>query len=135
MIGRLGGTVVFDDPETRPDPPSPPQWVPAVVVIPIAVSIIALGVSIWNAIKGSHKIIITETFDGNGHLTGTTRQEIWDPVPFPVTVNGQQYTVDEVLNKSETTYPPTYPVAQVMQEKAVQVTGYNLGTFEILTIV
>jgi len=106
-----------------------------VVVIPIAVSIIALGVSIWGALLPSHELRWSYTWDAQGNLTSSTRTEIWDPAPFQVTVNGQQYTVDEVLNKSETTYPPTYPVAQVMQEKAVQVTGYNLGTFEILTIV
>lgn len=134
IFGKLDGEYVFEI--ENGDLESIEESQNAVAWIPIVVSIIAVGVSIW-ALLRTKKTTTTKTIrDAEGNVTGTEETVSEDPIPFEIEVNGQFYTVDEYGIKYKTKIPDELIGNPMVDYETVaeQITGVNLGEFEITSI-
>jgi hypothetical protein len=137
IFGKLGGASVFDINNgvitTSPDPDFPPPsgiW-------PLIIAAAAVVATVFAATYSKTTTTVTKTYDANGKFTGCTHTVTTDPVPFDIEVNGTTYTVDEYGLKFDSTVPTSLIGLPSIETSplAEMITGTNLSSFEILSIV
>lgn len=137
VFGKLEGEVVFEIPGSdlvvADNTKYTIAWIPIATLI---VSAIAVAVTIWSELR-TKKTTSTKTFrDAEGNVTKTEETVSEDPVPFEIEVNGDLYTVDEYGIKYERNIPDELIGNPMVEYETIaeQITGVNLGEFEITSI-
>ena len=137
VFGKLEGENVFEIPGSdlglNEDTKYTVAWIPIATLI---VSAIAVAVTIWSELR-TKKTTSTKTFkDAEGNVTKTEETVSEDPVPFEIEVNGKFYTVDEYGIKYERNIPDELIGNPMVEYETIaeQITGFDLGEFEITSI-
>jgi hypothetical protein len=129
LIGSLNGSPVFDEPIDNPkDEPSAVIW----VAIGAIAALIGAGVAIYNAVKSSHIVKTTRTYNSEGKWT-VTREETIDPNPVTIEVNGQFYLVDTWGVKVSEEIPEAYE-NNIPEILGVQITTSGISNLKLTNI-
>ncbi|MDR6300658.1 hypothetical protein [Mesonia maritima] len=134
VFGKLEGENVFEigsgDLEPVEEIPPSAEW------LGIVAALIGAAVAVWKELRTKKTTTVETTRDGEGNITQVKTTVTEDPEPFEVEVNGELYTVDEY--GIDYNYNIPYELIgnpMVEYEKiAEQITGVNLGEFEITSI-
>jgi hypothetical protein len=133
LFGKLNGNNVFEIQKHNPIYPSAKLgWI---AIASLIVAVVAAGAAVYSALKTKHTRTITRVWGDHGNLISETIIETDDPQPFELIVDGQTYLVDywgitytmDVNNPSYAQYANS--------DVATQITGYNLNSIEIPSIV
>ena len=132
LYGVLNGNTVFEFEEQNPvfPPAAPAFWE---IVVGVATVVIAAA-AVYAALKTTHTKDTYEEYWENGKLKHRTIHEKTDPQQFEITVHEQVYLVNYWGIKCEYDFPEEEEVLPY-NDSAVLITGYNLNSIEITSIV
>ncbi|OGU38409.1 MAG: hypothetical protein A2X61_11465 [Ignavibacteria bacterium GWB2_35_12] len=133
LFGTLNGNIVFEFQKQNPVfTTMPTAWW---LIVGAIAAVVTAAVAVYNALKTTHKTVTEYLPDAQGNLTISKVVVTEDPQPFEIIVDGQTYLVDN--------WGITYTMNVVSPDDAyllnhntaVQITGYNLNSIEITSIV
>lgn len=131
MFGELNGNQVFEIPKENPlFPDFQGIW----GIVAAIASLVGAAAGVYAALKPTHHKHIVREYWPNGNIKREDITEITDPQQFQVIVDGQTYLVDRWGIRYEYNFPEEND-AKLYDNSAVQVTGYNLGSLEIISII
>lgn len=137
VFGRLDGKDVFefDSSELKPINQKA-QILIEPVTTTVVLAVIAIGVTVWAALRTKKSVSTTVHYDNRGHIVGYSRTVTEDPVPFEVEINGGTYTVSEVGIRYDEQIADNLIGNPAVEFKTIgeQITGVNLSSFEITSI-
>ena len=134
LYGTLNGIPVFDIPTINPiydDTTTQPTFFAALLAIS---AFITAAVAVYNALKPSHitTVVTVDNTDGTKTVTTTV---VTDPTPITVEVNGIPYLVDNWGIRYTNHNIPAIDANKIQHLNSIQITGFDLGSFEIESIV
>ncbi len=132
LFGELNGSRVFEIQKQNPLYPTMPGFWEIVAGVG---ALVGIGVAVWAALRTHTTTSRTYNYDANNNLIGYSVTYTTDPNPFEIIVDGQTYLVDDFgINYSENLQSPD-DQNLVPYNTAFQITGVNLNSLEITSII
>ncbi|ROL55679.1 hypothetical protein D9V84_11050 [Bacteroidetes/Chlorobi group bacterium Naka2016] len=131
LFGELDGNRVFEIPKENPLFSGAKAIWPIVAAI---ASVVAAVAGVYSALKTTHHKRIIREYWPNGNIKREDITEITDPQQFEIIVDGQSFLVDQWGIQYEYNFPEENDV-KTYDNSAIQIVGYNLGSFEIISII